>query len=79
MAGVEVDPDAAIVVARERIALAVGAALLVAGLILVGAVLPAEYGVDPLGIGNKLGLTALGAVQKDLAAFLKIRARHLLY
>ena len=37
--------------ARERIALAAGAALLVAGVILVIAVLPAEFGVDPLGIG----------------------------
>jgi hypothetical protein len=55
--------------ARERIALVVGAALLIAGLILVGAVLPAEYGVDPLGIGRRLGLTAIGDVQKQIAAF----------
>ena len=53
--------DAAPVIraSRERIALAAGAALLVAGLILVVAVLPAEYGVDPLGIGRRLGLTAM--------------------
>jgi hypothetical protein len=55
--------------ARERIALVFGAALLVAGLILVIAVLPAEYGIDPLGLGKRLGLLAMGEVQKELAAF----------
>jgi len=54
--------------ARERIALAGGAALLAAGLILVVAVLPAEYGVDPLGLGRKLGLSPMGDVQKSLQA-----------
>jgi hypothetical protein len=34
-------------------------AFLVAGVLLVGAVLPAEYGIDPTGIGKGLGLTAL--------------------
>ena len=40
---------APVIVARERIMLATGASLLIAGLILVVAVLPAEYGVDALG------------------------------
>lgn len=62
------------VAARERVALTGGAALLAAGLILVGAVLPAEYGVDPLGIGARLGLTAIGDVQKKVAAFESSRA-----
>jgi len=61
-------------VARERIALAAGAALLVAGVILVVAVLPAEYGVDPLGIGGRMGLTAMSDVQKGLEAFEATRA-----
>jgi hypothetical protein len=65
----EVETRQSAVTARERIALVGGAALLAAGLILVGAVLPAEYGVDPLGIGRMLGLTALGDVQQNLAAF----------
>jgi hypothetical protein len=34
-------------------------ALIVAGLVLVVAVLPAEYGIDPTGAGRALGLTAL--------------------
>ena len=62
------------VAARERVAVVAGAALLAAGLILVGAVLPAEYGVDPLGIGARLGLTAIGDVQKKIASFEANRA-----
>ena len=36
-------------------------ALVVAGIVLVVAVLPAEYGIDPLGIGRAIGLTDLFA------------------
>jgi hypothetical protein len=38
---------------------ATGAAVVAAALLLVVAVLPAEYGIDPTGIGNRLGLLAL--------------------
>ena len=62
------------VVARERLAMASGAALLVAGLVLVIAVLPAEYGIDPTGLGRRLGLTAMNDVQKSLDAFQATRA-----
>ena len=55
--------------ARERIAVAVGVALLVSGLALVIAVLPAEFGVDPTGIGRRLGLLALSDVKQQVAAF----------
>jgi hypothetical protein len=44
---------------RRTLAKASGGALLVAGLVLVGAVLPAEYGVDPTGLGGALGLTGM--------------------
>ena len=76
MGTMETDSGAPTVVARERIALAAGAALLIAGVILVIAVLPAEYGVDPLGIGGKLGLTAMGDLQKDLEALKTTRAEN---
>lgn len=36
-------------------------ALIAAGAILITAVLPAEYGIDPTGIGKVLGLTTLSA------------------
>lgn len=45
----------------KRIALSVAAALLVAVVVLVVAVLPAEYGIDPTGLGRSLGLTELNA------------------
>jgi len=45
----------------RRIGLSVLGALAVAGVVLVAAVLPAEYGIDPLGIGGALGFTELNA------------------
>jgi hypothetical protein len=63
-----------LIVAREQIAVVAGAALFAAGLILVTAVLPAEYAIDPFGVGRLLGLTAIGDVQKNLAAFASTRA-----
>jgi hypothetical protein len=53
---------------RQRIALVAGTALLAAGLILVAVVLPAEYGVDPLGTGARLGLVQLGVTGQQVAA-----------
>ena len=44
---------------RRNILLSTAAAAALAGLVLVVAVLPAEYGIDPLGMGRALGLTAL--------------------
>ena len=43
----------------KRLALSVVAALAVAAVVLVVAVLPAEYGIDPTGAGRLLGLTEL--------------------
>ena len=45
-----------------KIAIAAVIASVVAALILVVAVLPAEYGIDPLGTGKALGLTDLAKV-----------------
>jgi hypothetical protein len=53
---------------RNRLAIAFGAALLVAGVLLVTVILPAEYAVDPLGTGAKLGLLELGETGKQVAA-----------
>lgn len=53
---------------RHRIAAAAGAALLAAGLILVMFVLPAEFGVDPLGTGARAGLLNLGLTGQQVAA-----------
>jgi hypothetical protein len=53
---------------RNRLAIATGAALLVAGLVLVAFVLPAEYALDPLGTGAKLGLLDLGLTGQQVEA-----------
>jgi len=51
---------------KQRLAVAAGAALLAAGLILVMFVLPAEFAVDPLGTGARLGLLPLGVVGQQV-------------
>lgn len=53
---------------RHRIAAAAGAALLLAGLILVMFILPAEFGVDPLGTGARVGLLDLGLTGQQVEA-----------
>jgi hypothetical protein len=53
---------------RHRIAVGAGAALLAAGLILVMFVLPAEYAIDPLGTGARLGLLDLGVTGQKVEA-----------
>jgi hypothetical protein len=55
-----------VVEASNRLAVATGAALLVAGLVLVMFVLPAEFAVDPLGVGAKTGLLDLGVTGKQV-------------
>lgn len=60
--------DVVPVEAKQRLAVAAGAALLVAGLVLVMFILPAEYGIDPLGTGAKLGLLELGVTGQQVEA-----------
>ncbi|QYG02795.1 transmembrane anchor protein [Massilia sp. NP310] len=43
-------------------------AILTAAAVLITIVLPAEYGVDPTGIGKALGLKAMGEIKTQLAA-----------
>lgn len=42
-------------------------AMVLAVVILITAVLPAEYGIDPTGVGNMLGLTHMGEIKVSLA------------
>ena len=42
-------------------------AIVVAGVLLVTVVMPAEYAVDPTGIGRLLGLTQMGEIKNQLA------------
>ena len=50
---------------RKRIAFAMAVALVVAAFIVVAAVLPAEYGLDPLGTGKAFGLLDLFNASSD--------------
>jgi len=53
---------------KNRLAVAAGAALLAAGLILVMFILPAEFAVDPLGTGARVGLLDLGITGQQVQA-----------
>ena len=53
-----------LVTSRPRILKATAGALVVAVALLFVAILPAEYGIDPLGTGRMLGLTALAGVSE---------------
>ena len=41
-------------------------AVVIAAVLVVTAVLPAEYGVDPTGIGRRIGLTQMGRLKQEL-------------
>jgi len=43
-------------------------ALITAIVLLITVVMPAEYGVDPTGVGNILGLKRMGEIKQALAA-----------
>jgi len=53
----DLDPDG--LPSRRSLLKATAAAVVVALLVLVLAILPAEYGIDPTGLGRKMGLGAL--------------------
>lgn len=51
---------------RKRLLTSVAAAIIGAAFILVAFVLPAEYGMDPTGVGKALGLSAIHAPTRTL-------------
>ena len=51
----------------KQLILSTLAAIGVAAALLISCVLPAEYGVDPTGIGKVLGLTQMGEIKTQLA------------
>jgi len=71
---IESAPHATSLEVRQRIAVALGLAILAAGLILVMFILPAEFAVDPLGTGARLGLLPLGEVGQQVDALNKTAA-----
>jgi len=61
-------PAQAALPSRRRLNRATGVAAGVAALVLFTAVLPAEYGYDPTGVGSVLGLTPMGEMKRDAEA-----------
>ncbi len=60
-------PDAAELPSARKLLRSTLIALLVAGALLVTVVLPAEYAIDPTGMGRMLGLTQMGEIKAQLA------------
>jgi len=67
-------PDPSELPSTGRLLKSTGVAALVAGVLLVFVVLPAEYGVDPTGAGSLLGLTEMGRIKMQLAEEAKAEA-----
>lgn len=51
----------------RKLLISTGIAIIAAGAILITTVLPAEFGIDPTGIGKVLGLTSLSATNHEAA------------
>jgi hypothetical protein len=60
-------PDPALLPTLPQLRRSTIAALIGAAVIGVGAYLPAEYGIDPTGVGTVLGLTEMGEIKQELA------------
>ena len=60
-------PDAAELPSARKLLRSTLIALAVAGALLVTVVLPAEYAIDPTGIGRALGVTQVGEIKARLA------------
>jgi hypothetical protein len=63
----EVEKDANALPTTRTLVRSTFAAAAVAVALLVSAVLPAEYGYDPIGVGKVLGLTEMGQIKMQLA------------
>lgn len=62
----KVDPN--VLPTRQELSRATIVAVVVASVLLVTAVLPAEAGVDPTGVGRWMGLTAMGEIKRGGAS-----------
>ncbi|WP_247740288.1 MULTISPECIES: transmembrane anchor protein [unclassified Paracoccus (in: a-proteobacteria)] len=60
-------PDPALLPTPRQLRRSTIAAVIGAAVIGVGVYLPAEYGIDPTGMGNVLGLTEMGEIKQQLA------------
>jgi len=65
----DLDPDG--LPTRRSLWKATGTALAAAAAVLTFAILPAEYGIDPTGVGAAMGLTALNTAGEEAGTALK--------
>ena len=70
-------PNRAELPSNQKLLRSTGIAIVTAAALLVAVILPAEYGIDPTGIGRGLGLTAMGQIKVSLAADAKADADQL--
>jgi hypothetical protein len=60
-------PDPSELPSTSRLLKSTGIAALVAAILIVTIVLPAEYGIDPTRLGSAFGLTEMGRIKQQLA------------
>jgi hypothetical protein len=60
-----IQPTSGVVASKRELARGSGIALAIATVVLTFAILPAEYGIDPTGVGGILGLTAREAAAPE--------------
>lgn len=61
-------PPRAELPSKRQLVRSTGIAMTIAAALLVTVVLPAEYGLDPTGVGQTIGLTEMGKIKTALAA-----------
>ncbi|WP_062268323.1 hypothetical protein [Endozoicomonas arenosclerae] len=61
-------PDTSELPTNRQLLKSTGLAIVVAAVLLVTVVMPAEYGVDPTGLGRTMGLTEMGEIKEQLAS-----------
>jgi hypothetical protein len=66
-------PNRAELPSNKKLLRSTGIAIVAAAALLVAVVLPAEYGIDPTGIGQGLGLTTMGQIKVSLTAEAKAK------
>ena len=68
-------PDRADLPSSRQLLRSTAIALVAAGALLTAIVLPAEYGIDPTGIGGALGLTQMGQIKTSRSAEAAVDAK----
>lgn len=63
---------------NKQLFISTGVSILVAAVLLITVVLPAEYGIDPSGVGERLGLKEMGTIKAQLESEVELADQKLL-